>query len=56
MLAEEAEEKMYLFSAHKTNIAALLKCLDIFDPQIPPYGSYIAFEIHSIKDTIFTKV
>lgn len=48
--------KIFLYSAHESNIAHLLRFLDIFQPHIPPYGSYIAIEIHNIEGTRTLKV
>ncbi|KAJ8966360.1 hypothetical protein NQ317_011935 [Molorchus minor] len=43
-------KKLYLYSGHEFNLAALLATLEIFnDPHVPPYGSYITIEIHKIN-------
>ncbi|KAJ8966359.1 hypothetical protein NQ317_011934 [Molorchus minor] len=40
--------KLFLYSGHESNIAGFLSTLDIFEPQIPPYGCYILLEIHLV--------
>lgn len=49
--------KLYLYSAHESNIAELLILLGVFDPpHIPNYGSYITFEIHKVNRKYGIKV
>lgn len=48
--------KVFLYSAHESNLAHLLRFLGIFQRHIPPYGSYIAMEIHNIQSTRIIKV
>lgn len=48
--------KIFLYSAHESNLAHLLRFLGIFQPHIPPYGSYIAIEIHNVQGTRTIKV
>ncbi|KAG5868544.1 hypothetical protein JTB14_035865 [Gonioctena quinquepunctata] len=45
---EYKDTKIFLYSAHESNIAAILRFLGIFYSHIPPYGSYVIFEIHNI--------
>lgn len=44
----DSPTKMFLYSAHETNIALLLVTLDIFDDQIPAFGSYVLIEVHRV--------
>ncbi|KAJ8951021.1 hypothetical protein NQ318_006406 [Aromia moschata] len=51
------EKRMYIYSAHENNIAELLILLDLFKPEhVPPYGSYLIFEVHKVKNTYGFKV
>lgn len=50
------DTKVFLYSAHESNVASLLRFLGIFYSHIPPYGSYIAIEIHNIKGERGVKV
>lgn len=44
-----AGRKMFIYSAHETNVAAILLTLEAFKiVDIPPYGSYVLFEVHEI--------
>ncbi|XP_012170162.1 venom acid phosphatase Acph-1 isoform X1 [Bombus terrestris] len=40
--------KIYLYSGHEVNIAAVVRALNLTEPEIPPYGSAIIFE--KLKD------
>nr|XP_023016132.1 venom acid phosphatase Acph-1-like [Leptinotarsa decemlineata] len=53
---EHEHTKIFLYSAHESNIAAVLRFLGIFYNHIPPYGSYITFEIHNVKGVRGIKV
>jgi prostatic aicd phosphatase len=48
--------KLFLYSGHELNIAHMLHVLDVFIPHIPPYGSYILFELHKMDDVAGLKV
>lgn len=48
--------KIFLYSAHEFNVAFMLQTLGIFEPHIPPYASYISFELHKINDDYGFKV
>ncbi|XP_063903011.1 venom acid phosphatase Acph-1-like [Zophobas morio] len=48
--------KIYLYSGHEFNIAHLLHTLEVFEPHIPPYGSYILFELHKIDNVTGFKI
>ncbi|XP_068979222.1 venom acid phosphatase Acph-1-like isoform X3 [Bombus flavifrons] len=40
--------KIYLYSGHEVNVAAVVRALNLTEPEIPPYGSAIIFE--KLKD------
>ncbi|KAF3421968.1 hypothetical protein E2986_00115 [Frieseomelitta varia] len=40
--------KIYLYSGHEVNIAAVVKALNLTEPELPPYGCAIIFE--KLKD------
>lgn len=42
---DQEQAKLHLYSAHETNVAALLAALKIFKPHQPKYGSSIALEL-----------
>lgn len=42
--------KMYLYAAHEKNIATLLVTLEVFNDQIPTFGSYVTMEVHKINN------
>uniref|UniRef100_A0AAR5Q1L5 acid phosphatase n=1 Tax=Dendroctonus ponderosae TaxID=77166 RepID=A0AAR5Q1L5_DENPD len=43
--------KMFLYSGHETNIAALLLSLDVYKlADVPGYGSFILVEVHKIDE------
>ncbi|XP_018579473.1 venom acid phosphatase Acph-1-like [Anoplophora glabripennis] len=48
--------KIFLYSAHESNVANFLTTLDIFEPQIPPYGCYILVEVHQINGIYGIKI
>lgn len=41
----ETEKKVFLYSAHETNIASLLSTLNIFKPHVPAYSSSVFMEL-----------
>ncbi|KAJ8937380.1 hypothetical protein NQ314_011928, partial [Rhamnusium bicolor] len=45
---EYKETKVFLYSAHESNVASILRFLGIFYSHVPPYGSYITIEIHNV--------
>lgn len=49
-------KKLVLYSAHEYNLAAMLHTLDVFIPEVPPYASYIAFEVHNVSNVYTVKV
>lgn len=42
------ERKINLFSAHESNVAALLSTLGVYEPHVPEYTSCIIIEL--LKD------
>lgn len=38
--------KMYLYSGHENNVAAILACAGVFEPHQPPYGATFLLELH----------
>lgn len=54
--ASENERKLYLYSGHETNIAALLQALNLYKPHVPAYSSSIILELHEIDNDYFVKV
>ncbi|KAL1506808.1 hypothetical protein ABEB36_006099 [Hypothenemus hampei] len=55
---ETSRKKIFLYSAHETNVAILLgKLADAYSlTAIPPYGSYVIFELHKINDSFGFKM
>lgn len=52
-----SKTKMFLYSAHESNLAHFLLVLSIFDlPHVPNYGAYIILEVHKIRDSYGIKV
>lgn len=50
------DTKIYLYSGHDLNIAAVLSWIGVADLHVPQYGSFIVFEIHTIDDTPTVRV
>lgn len=48
--------KLFLYSAHEFNLVYVLGALNLFEGKIPPYSSYIVFELHKIDDEYGFKV
>ncbi|CAH1286491.1 unnamed protein product [Diabrotica balteata] len=56
-LGEKNGVKMYLYSAHENNVGEMMVLLDVFNnPHVPPYGSYLIFEVHNINNVIGIKL
>ena len=52
-----SKRKIFLYSAHEGNIATLLLSLDAYKiTDIPPYGSYVLIELHTINGVNGIKV
>ncbi|XP_031337572.1 venom acid phosphatase Acph-1-like isoform X2 [Photinus pyralis] len=48
--------KIYLYSAHENNLAYQLIFLEAFNPHIPPYGSYLVYEIRKVNGIYGVKI
>nr|XP_031828068.1 venom acid phosphatase Acph-1-like [Nomia melanderi]XP_031828078.1 venom acid phosphatase Acph-1-like [Nomia melanderi]XP_031828087.1 venom acid phosphatase Acph-1-like [Nomia melanderi]XP_031828093.1 venom acid phosphatase Acph-1-like [Nomia melanderi] len=48
--------KIYLYSGHETNVAAVLFALGLYTPHVPGYSSAVILELHEIEDKFFVKV
>ncbi|CAG9772627.1 unnamed protein product [Ceutorhynchus assimilis] len=46
---EPPERKMFFYSAHEVNIAAMLLTLNEAIFELPPYSAFIIFEVHKIE-------
>lgn len=53
---QKKKRKIYLFSGHESNIAAVLHALDLYYPHVPEYSSSIIVELHNIEGTHYVKV
>lgn len=53
---QESAPKVYLFAAHETNIAAVLKTLNLWNNIVPHYTSAIIFELYEKNLDYFIKV
>lgn len=52
-----ANRKMFIYGGHDFNIEILLLLLDNMDRvSMPPFGSYLIFELHKINGTYGFKV
>ncbi|XP_076161881.1 venom acid phosphatase isoform X2 [Ptiloglossa arizonensis] len=50
------ERKIYLYSGHETNVAAVLKALQLYRPHVPEYSSGVILELHEINSEYYIKV
>lgn len=48
--------KLFLYSVHEFNLVYILGALNLFEKKIPPYSSYIVFELHKIDGEYGFKV
>ena len=46
VLNNENKKKLYIYSTHETEVAALMHAFNIFNDEVPPYGSALIFELH----------
>lgn len=53
---QKKKRKIYLFSGHESNIAAVLHALELYYPHVPEYSSSIIVELHNIEGTHYVKV
>lgn len=42
--------KMWVYSAHDTNVAGLLNSLNIFNKKMPPYTAAVFLELRKVKN------
>nr|XP_022906978.1 venom acid phosphatase Acph-1-like [Onthophagus taurus] len=52
---EAKNKKIYLYSGHDENVAAILYFLDNFIAHIPNYGAHIIIEVHKFSGIYFLK-
>lgn len=52
----DQNQKIFLYSGHETNVAAVLQALDVYHPHVPPYSSAVIIELHEIDDEYYVKV
>lgn len=45
--------KLWIFSAHDTNVAGLLNSLNVFNYKLPPYASAVFLELRKSKNSSF---
>ncbi|XP_029165111.1 uncharacterized protein LOC114936176 [Nylanderia fulva] len=50
------DRRINLYSGHDFNLAALLQALNIYNNEIPKYGSCIMIELHEMNNEYFVKV
>ncbi|EFN78070.1 venom acid phosphatase Acph-1 [Harpegnathos saltator] len=48
--------KVYLYSGHESNIAALLHALRVYEPHVPEYSSAIFIELQKINSEFYVKI
>ncbi|XP_012345676.1 venom acid phosphatase Acph-1 [Apis florea] len=53
---QKKKRKIYLFSGHESNIAAVLHALELYYPHVPEYSSSIIVELHNIEGTHYVKI
>ena len=57
VLNETNKQKLYVYSTHGEHIGALMHALNVFNDQIPPFGSVLMFELHqNIKNEYFIRL
>ncbi|CAG9859736.1 unnamed protein product [Phyllotreta striolata] len=50
-------KKLYLYSAHESNLAYLLIALGVFEKhRVPPYGAHVVLELHLVDGVYGVKV
>lgn len=52
----EYDRKAWMYSAHDTTVANILKSLNLFERQIPPYLSLILIELRKKDEEYFVTV
>jgi len=51
-----APTKIYLYSGHETNVAALLHAFNVYEPHVPEYSSAIIIELLQKNKQYYVKV
>jgi len=54
--ANSSNTKIYLYSGHETNIAALLHAFNVYKPHVPEYSSAVILELLQQNDQYYVKV
>ncbi|XP_034186973.2 venom acid phosphatase [Osmia lignaria lignaria] len=52
----ENERKMYLYSGHESNVAAVMQSLRVYYPHVPEYSSALILELHKIDNEYYVKI
>ena len=52
----ENERKMYLYSGHESNVAAVMQSLQVYYPHVPEYSSALILELHKIDNEYYVKI
>lgn len=50
------DTKLWMYSAHDTNVAGLLNSLNVYNLKLPPYASAVILELRKNKKTNSTYV
>ncbi|KAJ8668934.1 hypothetical protein QAD02_000193 [Eretmocerus hayati] len=50
------DRKIYLYSGHETNVAAVLQVLGLYKPHVPDYGSSVLFELFESRGKYYVRV
>lgn len=53
---QPANRKMVLYSGHDCNIFSILAVLDLLEPHVPKYSSFVLFELHLVENTYGVKI
>jgi hypothetical protein len=60
VLDNQNDKKLYVYSTHDTQVAALMHALNIFNDNMPPFGATLLFELHqnlnSVNNDYFVKL
>ena len=52
----DQRNKLFLYSGHETNVAAVLQALGVYTPHVPEYSSAVFVELHEENGDYFVKV
>lgn len=47
----DPDTKLWIYSAHDTNVAGLLNSLNVFNYKLPPYAAAVFLELRKSKNT-----